>query len=301
VEYVICFLKGLNDSYTTLKTQILLLEPLPNMNKVYSLNMQQERQNNGAAGTSSESKILLNTSERHFKSQEQNGWKGQGRGSSSGPRSHGRGRGRNPNYGKQCSYCHKMNHTVEECYSKHGYPPWFKQKNEYSNTLQENKNQDKREQEVCNLNTREEHVDKQNMKDDVLKGLTSEQMQKLLKLINDSDESGHSVNQIHKHTNPTDKIPQGKNLWILDTGATDHVVQNKENFTTYYRIKPVYIKLPNNSSVTANFAGTVQFSKQLILFNVLYVPEFSFNLISVQTLIKDLNCNLIFSSKCCQI
>jgi len=34
IEYVICFLKGLNDNYNTIKTQILLLEPLPNMNKV---------------------------------------------------------------------------------------------------------------------------------------------------------------------------------------------------------------------------------------------------------------------------
>jgi len=82
----------------------------------------------------------------------------------------------------------------------------------------------------------------------------------------------------------------------LDTGATDHVAQNRENFSTFFRIKPVNIKLPNNSIVTANFAGTIQFSTQLILFNVLYVPEFSFNLISVQTLIKDLNCKLRFSS-----
>ena len=40
VEYVICFLKGLNDSYNTVKTQIFLLEPLLNKNKVYSLIMQ---------------------------------------------------------------------------------------------------------------------------------------------------------------------------------------------------------------------------------------------------------------------
>jgi len=37
IEYVICFLKGLNDNYIIVKTQILLLEPLPNMNKVYSV------------------------------------------------------------------------------------------------------------------------------------------------------------------------------------------------------------------------------------------------------------------------
>jgi len=25
---------------------------------------------------------------------------------------------------KQFSYCNKLNHTMDECYSKHGYPPW---------------------------------------------------------------------------------------------------------------------------------------------------------------------------------
>jgi len=42
------------------------------------------------------------------------------------------------------------------------------------------------------------------------------------------DAFGHSINQIQKHANLADKIPQGKNLWILDIGATDHVEQNKE-------------------------------------------------------------------------
>jgi len=61
-------------------TIILLLEPLPNMNKVYSLIMQQERQNNGVAGLNLESKVFFNAIERHYKSQEQSNWRGQGRG-----------------------------------------------------------------------------------------------------------------------------------------------------------------------------------------------------------------------------
>jgi len=45
----------------------------------------------------------------------------------------------------------------------------------------------------------------------------------------------------------------------------------------------------------------VQFSENLIIFNVLYIPDFTFKLIYVQTLIKDLNCVLTFSIKTCQI
>jgi len=194
-----------------------------------------------------------------------------------------------------------MNHTVEECYSKHGYPPWYKQRNDGNKNSLDKGNQEKRDQQVCNLNIKEDSADKQSVKDENVKGFTAEQMQKLLRLLNDSEDTRHNVNQMRKDTNDTNRNPQGKNLWILDTGATDHVAHNKDCFTTFFKIKPMKIKLHNNSDVIAYFARTVQFSDKLILFNVLYVPEFYFNLISVQTLIKDLNCNLIFSSKCCQI
>ena len=43
-ELVMQFLMGLNDSYSQIKGQILLMDPLPSINKVYSLLIQEERQ-----------------------------------------------------------------------------------------------------------------------------------------------------------------------------------------------------------------------------------------------------------------
>ena len=43
-ELVMQFLMGLNDSYSHIKGQILLMDPLPSINKVYSLLIQEERQ-----------------------------------------------------------------------------------------------------------------------------------------------------------------------------------------------------------------------------------------------------------------
>jgi len=59
---------------------------------------------------------------------------------------------------------------------------------------------------------KEDPNDKQNVRDETIKGLTAEMMQKLLKLLSDPDDFGHSINQIQKCANSTDKIPQGKNL-----------------------------------------------------------------------------------------
>jgi len=36
-EYILYFLKGLNDNYTNVRTQILLMDPLPSISKAYSL------------------------------------------------------------------------------------------------------------------------------------------------------------------------------------------------------------------------------------------------------------------------
>jgi hypothetical protein len=44
-DQIIQFLTGLNDSFGVVKTQILLMDPLPSMNKVYSLVIQEENNN----------------------------------------------------------------------------------------------------------------------------------------------------------------------------------------------------------------------------------------------------------------
>jgi len=52
---------------------------------------------------------------------------------------------------------------------------------------------------------------------------------------------------------------QGKLFWILYIGATDHVTYIKDHFVTFNKIKPICIKIPNSSTITAHFAGTMQF------------------------------------------
>lgn len=43
-EQIIQFLSGLNDSYSATREQLLLLDPLPSLNKVYAMVLTQERQ-----------------------------------------------------------------------------------------------------------------------------------------------------------------------------------------------------------------------------------------------------------------
>lgn len=89
--------------------------------------------------------------------------------------------------------------------------------------------------------------------------------------------------------------------WILDTGVTNHICHSLSKFHSYKRIEPVFVKLPNGSNILTQHSGTVYFSENLFLNNVLYIPSFNFNLISVSQLINSLNCKLTFLDTSCHI
>lgn len=104
-DYVMRFLMGLNESFDAVRSQILLMDPLPEVTRVFSMVIQHERQYEVTA-TSSDSHAFVNLAEGRKYT----------------------GRGKTAWGSKQCSYCGKTGHTVETCYKKHGLPPWLKDK-----------------------------------------------------------------------------------------------------------------------------------------------------------------------------
>ena len=62
----------------------------------------------------------------------------------------------------------------------------------------------------------------------------------------------------------------------------------------FYRIKPIIVKLPNNSRVIAEHAGTVQISYLFFSVWCLIHSWIYYNLVSAQRVIECLNCKLTF-------
>ena len=89
--------------------------------------------------------------------------------------------------------------------------------------------------------------------------------------------------------------------WIIDTGATDHMVCSISFLTTITSIVTKQVRLPNGNLAAVTNIGTVKLSTTLTLTNVFCVPSFSFNLISVSKLINILHCCLIFLVEFCFI
>lgn len=77
--------------------------------------------------------------------------------------------------------------------------------------------------------------------------------------------------------------------WILDSGATDHVTPFSFLLHNSHSISPNSVKIPNGTTVIAKLAGSVHFSTDFQLHNVLHVPEFTCNIISASQLVQNRN------------
>ena len=100
-EFVMTFLMTLNESYSHIRAQILLIDPLPPINKVFSLIIQEDRQRSIGSSPSLESITLLANFERRFPSE----------------------KSKKKDTRPICSNCGYRGHVVDKCDKLHGYPP----------------------------------------------------------------------------------------------------------------------------------------------------------------------------------
>ncbi|XP_052723102.1 uncharacterized protein LOC128193522 [Vigna angularis] len=119
-DSVIKFLRGLNDEFSSVRSQIMLMEPMPNLTKTFSLILQQEREfHNSSSQTPQDSMANFNSYDPQHKP-----YKTDRSGAFSG-----RGRGHTTKFGgrsKYCDHCKRTNHTSDNCWIKYGLPQGYK-------------------------------------------------------------------------------------------------------------------------------------------------------------------------------
>jgi len=89
--------------------------------------------------------------------------------------------------------------------------------------------------------------------------------------------------------------------WIIDTGASCHVCADLTLLHNTKNIIDTIVTLPDGSRIPVTVSGTVVHSPKLTLVDVLYTPQFKFNLLSISALTKDITISVLFSSKSCYI
>ncbi|GAU20316.1 hypothetical protein TSUD_337970 [Trifolium subterraneum] len=269
-DQVIRFLKGLNDQYYAVRSQIMLMDPLPDICKVYSLLVQQERQNvipidesklfavsnpqyqhNNShfhQGNSSQGRDNNGNYQHGGYSQGRGNYSSRGRGNRGGRTTGGRGRGN-----KVCTFCGMTNHIVDNCFKKYGYPPHWPQHGVVNHIAQN----DYVEEEA----PPDHHEEVQPEPNSGSLSFTPEQHQAILALLQGSSSMpSHSVNHFTSKpplgTGIVCTVPSSTKLesFILDTSATDHDSLSKMMIGVaelqhglYVLISPL-VSLPNTPS-----------------------------------------------------
>jgi len=101
--------------------------------------------------------------------------------------------------------------------------------------------------------------------------------------------------------NPVNRTSYGNETWILDTGATGHIIHSITLFTKITSSTSTFVQLPNGEKAIVTHIGTIQVTSTLVLKNVLCVPSFTFNMTLVSKLTKSLSCCVLFLSNYCFI
>lgn len=88
--------------------------------------------------------------------------------------------------------------------------------------------------------------------------------------------------------------------WIIDTGATDHITPYL-SLLQDVQVCTAALQLPNGNTSEITHVGNLMLNSQLILTNVLCVPTFLYNLLSVSKLLQDTTYQVTFVAASCHI
>ncbi|GJR39531.1 cysteine-rich receptor-like protein kinase 8 [Tanacetum coccineum] len=124
---LIQFLMGLDECYTNIRGQILLMQPLPLVAKAYSMLRHEEKQRDFPKH-SSQTPITLNTYRNAYTPPYRNNHPNTPNNPTNGPQTERRNTFKKWIF---CGYCKKEGHPKEECYKLLGYPPGHPLHNKY--------------------------------------------------------------------------------------------------------------------------------------------------------------------------
>ncbi|KAI5432658.1 hypothetical protein KIW84_020094 [Lathyrus oleraceus] len=231
----------------------MMMTPLPDIDKAFSLVIQQERELNSATPLdSSEATVTA----FHANTQNKGPITNKGKGSSSSTKGGNR----------VCTHCGRTNHTVDTCFVKHGYPPGYRNRTKPASNTQGSSQ--------SHANTISHTAAQSEGNSTPVFGFTQEEFQSLRAMLQQSQQAQPTTTANAITTSPFASTSQalpntGKhpNLWILDTGATYHISFHLANFTSYQSIVPISVSLPNGSHLTASVSGTIVISPSLTLYN----------------------------------
>ncbi|KAK3006834.1 hypothetical protein RJ639_015528 [Escallonia herrerae] len=169
-----------------------------------------------------------------------------------------------------CTHCGHPKHTRDTCFKLHGYPEWW-------HDLKAKKKRDIGRAALMNTG------------DTSAAAYTEPQ----LSLIPQQGVLPATANTTRALDNP------GNISWIIDSGATDHMTFDAQDFIETSQQKRTCIANANGVTYSVTGAGKVALSPSFTLSNTLLVPSLSNKLLSIGQVTEELNCCALMYPKFC--
>nr|GFA09693.1 Gag-pre-integrase domain, Gag-polypeptide of LTR copia-type [Tanacetum cinerariifolium] len=250
---------GLDDQFSVIKTQILAMKSTPTLSTIYHLVAEDEQQRTIATSKRQVREVAafqasFQGRQEQTRNQQEKGWTKTKKGSQ-------------VDKTQTCSECGRDGHDRDGRFKIIGYSEWWPGKGEG----------DKPKPRATMVET----------KPCPIPGMTEEQYAMFLKLLGNNREEPVVANM-------ADRIMVDDN-WVVDSGATEHITNQGhllKNLSMNIIEKPVTI--PNGESIPVKEKGDLIFKEGLNVKGVLFVPNFTCNLLSVRRLTKELHCAVTF-------
>ncbi|XP_022871010.1 uncharacterized protein LOC111390234 [Olea europaea var. sylvestris] len=288
MEYVMSFLMGLHESFAQIRGRLLLMDPIPPINKVFALVAQKKNQR----------KLNANVDISNINESMAFHVKNEPRKSTAGQQMNKFKKTERP----RCTYCGYTGHVVDKCYKLHGFPPGYKPKERAGRSSN---------QANCVVAGLISDLDQtQHKVGDFMQTLNAAQYQHLLSILNDHLTAAKFETQeeavpdqitgtcLSISFKPMLNSPR---IWVIDSGATSHIYSSLYAFNTMRPVQNASVTLPNNVKIPIQYIANMKLSLEFVLEDVLFVPQFKFNLISVSSLTRKSSLSITFLTDTCVI
>lgn len=292
------FLMGLNDTFTSTRGHILLMKPLLDLSQAYAMLLQEESQRDYVTHIT----VTSNHAAKNAKFST----------SSTPPKNKiSSKKDDKKNSDAVCDYCKFTGHTRDKCFALNGYPEWHRL---YGQPKPKIKVQNVKKSAVNSPNATSEVT--VSTDSNVTSSLSEAQCQQIIQMLQAQLKTPVNTNApwINNVTGDTSAgIPYFTNSvmftsqvhfaqsdmhWILDSGATHHITPF---IHLVHNARSVHsdLNLPNGESCLVTHIGEVHLASDFILTDVLVVPTFQCNLLSIPKFLLNTNDTVIFSSAQC--
>ncbi|KAL0323331.1 UNVERIFIED_CONTAM: Transcription factor TGA5 [Sesamum angustifolium] len=243
------FLMGLNDEYDTVRSQILVNEPLPSVNVAYSMVLRVEKQRQVHLAEPHEGAAMHAVT--YDKKKELNSF---------------RRRGVVDKRNLKCVHCDRTGHDKSTCFKLHGVPEWYKELNDQKkkgNTgtkayaVQGTSQKDTKKEETISVSDCVMEFMR------VLKHIPNVLLKNCVDEYAGTDFTFSGTEHLTEDT------------WIIDSRATSHMCSNPNAFHNLHPSASISsIFLPDGSTKQTQSIRLVNLFGKLKLTDTLYVPSF---------------------------